>query len=506
MTGLVYLVGAGPGDPKLITVKGLECIKKADCVVYDRLATPKLLSYAKPDAELIYVGKAPDRHVLNQEEINRVLVEKALLGKTVTRLKGGDPFVFGRGGEEIEVLLEHNISYEVIPGVTAGIAAPAYAGIPVTHRNCNTSVAFITGNEDPTKDYSSIDWAKLAMGIGTKVFYMGMRNLPHICEKLIENDLPETTPVAVIRWGTRPEQKTVIGTLGTIVDEVQRVNLKNPAVIVIGDVVNLRSKMQWIEKKPLFGKRIVITRARNQASVLTEAIENLGGEPWEFPLIAIEEPEDFAYLDQAITNVRSYDWLILTSVNGVEAFFRRLRHLGKDVRELYGINLCAVGPKTREALEVRGLTCEYVPGEYKAEGIIEIFKDLEISGKRFLLPRADIGRKVLPEALEQMGAHVDDVAAYRNVICTDNADQLKQMLVDQSIQLITFTSSSTVNNLLSILEGVNYHELLNDVVLASIGPITSETIRKHGLTVGVEAKEYTIDGLVEAIKGYFQNK
>lgn len=503
MTGLVYLVGAGPGDPKLITVKGLECIKKADCVVYDRLATPKLLSYAKPDAELIYVGKAPDRHVLNQEEINRVLVEKALQGKTVTRLKGGDPFVFGRGGEEIEVLLEHNIPYEVVPGVTAGIAAPAYAGIPVTHRSCNSSVAFITGNEDPTKNNSSIDWAKLAEGIGTKVFYMGMRNLPHICEKLREHGLSEATPVAVIRWGTRPEQETVIGTLGTIVDEVHRVNLKNPAIIVIGDVVSLRSKMQWIEKKPLFGKRIVITRARNQASVLAEAIENLGGEPWEFPMIDIRDPEDFTALDQAINNIQSYDWLILTSVNGVESFFRRLYHQGKDVRELYGVNLCAVGPKTKQALETRGLRCEYVPGEFTAEGIIEVFRGLNIQGKRFLLPRADIGRKVLPDALAEMGAQVDDVAAYHNVICTENGPQLKQMLLDGSIHLITFTSSSTVNNLLTLLAGEDYRVLLDNVVLASIGPITSDTIRKHGLTVGVEAQEYTIDGLVEAIKGLY---
>ncbi|MFZ5641097.1 MAG: uroporphyrinogen-III C-methyltransferase, partial [Bacillota bacterium] len=377
--GIVYLVGAGPGDPRLITVKGLECIKKADVLVYDRLASPRLLSYARPGAEMIYAGKSPVRHTLKQDEINSLLLDKAREGKTVTRLKGGDPYVFGRGGEEAEFLHTHNIPFEIIPGITAGIAVPAYAGIPVTHRDFNSSVAFITGNEDPSKEDTSLDWSRIAKGCGTLVFYMGMSNLPHIVEKLTANGLPAETPVAVIRWGTRPEQQTVTGTLADILERARAAKMGHPAIIVVGGVVSLRDKLKWFEYKPLFGKRVLVTRSRSQAGVLSEKIEHLGGEPWEFPTIEITDPDDYGPLDRAIDGIEQFDWLILTSVNGVQYFFDRMRFNRKDIRALQGIKICAIGPKTREEIEKYGVFCEFMPEEFVAEAIIAGLKDYDMA-------------------------------------------------------------------------------------------------------------------------------
>ncbi|ADG82000.1 uroporphyrinogen-III C-methyltransferase [Thermincola potens] len=497
--GKVYLIGAGPGDPKLITVKGLECIQKADVIVYDRLASPRLLTYARPDAELIYVGKSPDRHTLKQDEINMVLVEKALAGKNVARLKGGDPYVFGRGGEEAEKLIEYGIEFEVVPGITAGIAVPAYAGIPVTHRDFTSSLGIITGNEDPTKEDSSIDWSKISTGIGTLVFYMGMANLPHIVDKLIANGRPADTPIALIRWGTRPEQQTLVGTLADIVDKARAAEFKNPAIIIVGEVVTLRDKLSWFEKKPLFGKRVLVTRSREQASALSEKIEALGGEPWEFPTIDIAEPDDFGPMDRAIEEIEKYDWIILTSVNGVKSFFKRLNDKTKDIRDLKGIRLCAIGPKTREELEKYGLRCDFVPNEYRAEAIIEGLKNEDMSGKKVLLPRADIARKIIPDTLKELGAEVEEVVAYKTVMGAGNAQLLRDMLAEKKLQILTFTSSSTVKNFVQMLDAPNLQDLLADVTVASIGPITSNTAKELGIRVDVEAQEYTIDGLVEAI-------
>jgi len=348
--GIVYLVGAGPGDPKLITVKGLDCIQKSDTIIYDRLVGERLLSFARPGAEIIYVGKSPERHTLTQSEINRLLVEKALSGKTVTRLKGGDPFVFGRGGEEAEELAAAGVPFEVVPGVTSAIAAAAYAGIPVTHRDFTSTFAIITGNEDPLKEDSSIDWAKISTGAGTLVFQMGMANLLHITKRLVENGRSPKTPAALVRWGTRPEQRTLVGTLEDISRKAESEGFKNPALIIVGEVVTLREKLNWFEKKPLSGKRILVTRSREQASVLSEALEALGAEPLEFPTISVAEPEDYSPLDRALDNLGSYRWVVFTSVNGVEAFFKRLRYHRKDIRALCDAELCAIGPKTREAL------------------------------------------------------------------------------------------------------------------------------------------------------------
>jgi len=496
---IVYLVGAGPGDPKLITVKGLECIKKAEVLVYDRLASPRLLAYARPDAEMIFAGKSPVRHTLKQDEINSLLVEKAQEGKVVTRLKGGDPYVFGRGGEEAEVLREHGIPFEVVPGITSGIAVPAYAGIPVTHRDHNSSLAFITGNEDPAKEDTSIDWSRIAKGCGTLVFYMGMSNLPHIVEKLTTNGLPAETPVAVIRWGTRPEQKTVTGVLADIVERARAARMGHPSIIVVGGVVSLREKLKWFESKPLFGKRVLVTRSRSQASVFAEKIENLGGEPWEFPTIEITDPDDYSPMDRAIDEIGQFDWLILTSINGVQHFFNRMRFKKKDIRDLKGIKICAIGPKTREEIEKYGIFCEFMPEEFVAEAILEGLKEKAIAGKKVLLPRADIARKVLPETLQAMGALVTEVVAYKTVTGAGDAETIKEMLAEKRIHILTFTSSSTVKNFVQKIAAPNLPELLQGTLTACIGPITANTARELGLKVDIEASEYTIDGMLAAI-------
>lgn len=503
--GIVYIVGAGPGDPKLITVRGLECLKNSDVIVYDRLASPRLLSYAKPEAELIYAGKSPDKHTLKQDEINTVLAEKAAAGKSVTRLKGGDPFVFGRGGEEAEHLLENNIPFEIIPGITSGIAVPAYAGIPVTHRDYNSSVAFITGNEEPSKEATSIGWDKLSTGCGTLVFYMGMSNLAKIVEHLTANGRDPQTPVAIIRWGTRPEQKTLTGVLADIVEKAEKAKMGHPAIIVVGDVVKLRDKLRWFENRPLFGKRVLVTRARSQASVFSEKIEALGGEPWESPTIEITDPDDYTPMDDAIREIHSYDWLILTSVNGVKFFMNRMRYLRKDIRELSHIKIVAIGPKTREEIENYGIFCEFMPEEFVAEAILEVLKGQDVKGKRFLLPRADIARKILPETLSIMGAEVNEVVAYKTVEGLGDKAELIKMLEDKKIHILTFTSSSTVKNFVKKL-GQEQLGLIKDIPVACIGPITAKTAKDLGLQVDIEAKEYTIDGLIQEILEYLQNQ
>lgn len=499
--GIVYLVGAGPGDPGLITVKGLECIKKAEVLVYDRLASKRLLSYAPKNCEMIYVGKLPDRHTLRQEEINQLLVDKGLEGKVVTRLKGGDPYVYGRGGEEGELLRANNVPFEVVPGITSAIAVPAYAGIPVTHRDCTSSFAIITGHEDPTKDESSIAWDKISTGIGTLVFLMGVGNLPFIVKNLVDNGRPAKTPVALIRWGTRPEQRVLTGTLTDIVEKVKEAGFTSPAIIIVGDVVKLRDTLSWFEHKPFFGKRVVVTRSREQASDLSRRIEEMGGEAWEFPAIEIADPEDFGPMDAAIKELDSYNWLIFTSVNGVDSFFNRLRHHKCDIRDLKGAKICAIGPKTKERLEEMCLHVEYVPAEYRAEAVIEGLRGKLNPGEKVLLPRADIARAILPETLKnEMGADVNNVVAYRTVRGSGDASLLKELLEEGIIHYVTFTSSSTVKNFVEMLDADNLHDLLNGVKLVSIGPITSEAARDLGLKIDIEATEYTIDGLVEALK------
>lgn len=500
--GYVYLVGAGPGDPGLLTVKGANCIAKADVIVYDRLVSPQILDYASSDAELIYVGKSPERHTLKQEEINRLLVTKAKEGKVVVRLKGGDPFVFGRGGEEAEELQKNGIPFEVVPGITSAIAVPAYAGIPVTHRDFTSTIGIITGNEDPTKEDSDIAWDKIATGLGTLIFLMGMANLPNIVDKLLKYGRDGNTPVALIRWGTRPEQRTLTGTLDDIVEKAKEADFKNPAIIIVGEVVRLREKLQWFEKKPLFGHRVLVTRSREQASSLSARIAELGGEVWEFPTIEIVPPLDWALVDQALESLEQYQWIVFTSVNGVKFFFERMRTKKMDVRHLYGIKLCAIGPKTKQYLENFGLNIEYVPDEYVAEAIIQGLKEKIRQGDKILLPRSDIGRKVLPEALSSLGAEVDEVIVYRTIKSSDKDEQLLNLLRDKKISIVTFTSSSTVRNFVERIPAEQLQSLLEGIVVACIGPITAKTAQEAGLTVHVIAQEYTIEGLMQSLVDY----
>ncbi len=497
--GKVFLVGAGPGDPGLITVKGADCIARADVVVYDYLASPTLLAHANPDAEMIYVGKKGGDHTLPQEGINALIVEKAKQGNVVARLKGGDPFIFGRGGEEAEVLVAAGIPFEVVPGVTAAIGASAYAGIPLTHRDYTSNVAFVTGHEDPTKAESSVDWHALATGIGTLVFFMGVKNLPTIAANLVANGRSADTPAAVIRWGTTPKQKTVTATLGTIVDETRSAGIKAPAIIIVGGVVNLRKTMQWFENRPLMGRRIVVTRAREQASDLVQRLTEYGAECIQCPTIQVGPPPDWAGLDRAIETLDQYRWIVFTSVNGVDYFFRRLFENGLDVRALGHIKTAAIGPATADRLRTWGLKSDIVPESYRAESVVEAFTAKMVKGSRILLPRAMEARSVLPVELTRMGALVDEVTAYETRQAENSATDLIARLTEETIDMVTFTSSSTVKNFHRLLPPDRVDRLMDGVSVASIGPITSQTARDLGLSVTIEADTYTIPGLIQAI-------
>ncbi|OEU67347.1 MAG: uroporphyrinogen-III C-methyltransferase [Desulfobacterales bacterium PC51MH44] len=501
--GKVYLVGAGPGDPELITVKGLECIKKADVLIYDYLASTLLLKYASKQAEIIYVGKKGGDHTLSQDEISALIAEKAQKGLTVTRLKGGDPFIFGRGGEEAEVLIEAKIPFEIVPGVTSAIAAPAYAGIPLTHRKFTSTLAFVTGHEDPTKEESSIDWEALARGIGTIVFLMGVKNLARITSPLISHGMHPDTPVALIRWGTTPKQITVTGTLATIVERVKAAKLKAPAIIVVGQVVTLRETMKWFENRPLMGRSIVVTRAREQASDLVKLLSDLGAECLECPTIKVAPPDDIKPLDTAIENLAAYDWLIFTSVNGVNFFFERLFAKDLDVRALSNLRTAVIGPATAERLFDFGLQSDIVPESYRAESVVKAFTKVDIKGQKILLPRAKQARSVLPEELTKMGGVVDEITAYCTKTVQDNIDLLLTRLKERTIDLITFTSSSTVKNFHALFSPDEIGNLMKDVTIASIGPITADTARNLGFNVHIIAESFTIPGLCQAIQQYY---
>jgi uroporphyrinogen III methyltransferase / synthase len=503
--GKVYLVGSGPGDPGLLTLKAKECIEKADVVVYDYLANRVFLEYARKGAELIYVGKEGGRHTMSQDNINSLIVSKAHQGLNVVRLKGGDPFIFGRGGEEALELVKAGISFEVVPGVTSAIAVPAYAGIPLTHRDFTATVAFITGHEDPAKETSGIAWDKLATGIGTLVFLMGVGNLPKIAASLMEHGRSSDTPVAVIRAGTVPGQRTITGSLGNIADKAQKENIKPPAIIVVGDVVSLRKELNWFEERPLFGKRIMVTRARDQASDFVARLSELGAECVEFPTIEVIPPSSWNEIDRAIGNLETYQWLVFTSVNGVKYFFDRLEDSGKDVRDLKGIRIAAIGPKTADAIREKGVNADLVPEEYRAEAVVEAFRKHRVAGSRILLPRAAEAREVLPQELERMGAAVEVVEAYRTVKPEGDKDEIRAMLVKGDIHMVTFTSSSTVNNFMEMFEGESDQLLkwMEKVTVACIGPVTAKTAEQRGLSVQITPSDYTIEALAKAIVDYF---
>jgi uroporphyrinogen III methyltransferase/synthase len=496
--GTVSLVGAGPGDPTLVSVRGAVRIAQADVILYDRLASEKLLRLARPGAELIPVGKLPDKHPVPQQQIEQLLVAHALAGRRVVRLKGGDPFVFGRGGEECEALVAAGIEFEVVPGITAAIAAPAYAGIPVTHRDWTATFALVTGHEDPTKPASNIDFAALAR-MGTVTFYMGVKNLAANCRALIDAGLDPNTPAALIAWGTRPDQRTLVGTVSNLAQLAEASRFRPPAMTIIGQVVGLRDSLNWFEQRPLFGQRIVVTRTRQQASELAGRLTDLGADVIEAPTISIEPPEDYAAIDAALRQLSRYQWLILTSVNGVDAAVQRMRACGLDARALAGLRVAAIGSATADRLRQYFIEPEVIPDEFVAEALAESLIQLgDVRGKRFLLLRADIARPALRQALTDAGAICDDLAIYRTVPAKELPTEAREALTKGRVDWITFTSSSTFTNLLALLDEKG-RTALKRVRLASIGPITSQTIRQAGYVPAVEAKVHTIDGLVEAI-------
>ena len=510
--GTVYLVGAGPGDHRLITLRGLDCIRDADVIVYDRLVNPVLLNHARPDAELVYVGKSPGRHTMRQDEINATLVRKAAEGNSVVRLKGGDPFIFGRGGEEAEFLSDSNISFEVVPGVSSAVAAPAYAGIPVTHRGMASSFAVITGHEAETRDASRV--TRHGFDCDTLIFLMGMGNLASIVSNLTEHGRDPLEPVALIQWGTTPDQRCLIGNLSNIVEKAAQADLTPPAIIVVGQVASLGKKLTWFGGKPLSGKRVMITRPRHQAREMADLIADLGGEPWEFPTIEIAPPSDFSPMDRAITSIEKYSWLVFTSANGVSAFFDRMRYVmttgrdacaTRDIRSLKGLSICAIGPKTKAELERRCLMVDCIPENYTSRDLVDALKQRIGAGDRVLIPRAESAPDAF-SSLRNMGFDIDEVPAYRTVQGSGNVQIARELFRERKIHILTFTSSSTVANFVDMMAADDLGELLEGVTVACMGPVTAKTARDIGMPVHVMASEYTVEGMMAGILKYISDE
>ena len=509
LVGKVYLIGAGPGDPGLLTVKGREALERADVVVYDRLAHPSLLDYAPPNADRIFAGKARGQQELTQEGINALLVERAQSGQRVARLKGGDPFVFGRGGEEALALARNGIPFEVVPGVSSAIAAPAYAGIPVTHRGVAAGFTVVSGSEDPSKPESSVRWDELARSLaahgGTLMTLMGWASIEKIMAALQRAGLSADTPVALVQWGTWSRQRTVTGTLATAADRGRAAGLTAPVVAVIGEVVSLREELAWFDNRPLFGKRVLVTRSRTQASRMCELLEDAGAVTVELPAIAIAPPEDYQPLDEAVGHLGSYGWVIFASVNAVDSVFERLDAQGRDARAFGTARVGAIGPATATALERRGIRPDFTPSRAVSSATLEELVAFEWIGVSVLLPAADIGRDELADGLSSLGASVERVTAYRTVTPPDAAQRARDAFAD-GIDIVTFTSSSTVRNLLGLLgeDGGPGKEAMSGSLVACIGPVTAGTAREMGLRVDIEAAEHTVDGLAEALDRHFQ--
>ena len=498
MKGKVYLVGAGPGDYKLLTLKGLECIKKADVIVYDRLANSNYLKEAKSNCEFIYVGKASSNHTLPQEDINRVIADKAKEGKIVTRLKGGDPYVFGRGGEEGQLLKEEGIDFEVIPGITSAIGGLCYAGIPITHRDHASSFHVVTGHlRDDDKENPEINWNALANIRGTLVFLMGVANLKKISENLIKEGKSKDTPVALISWATRYNQRVITSTLEDVYETAVRENIKPPTLIAVGSVVELRDTLNFFEKKPLFGKNIMVTRSRTQSSSIVEKIMDLGGNPIEIPTIKIEKIENNTELENEINNIRDYTYLVLTSKNAVEIFFDKLEEMNLDTRALANLKVCAIGSATAKEIKSRGIIADIVPKAFVAESLFDELKDKLTKEDNILIPRARNARDYLVDKLSEI-CTVKEVHTYESVIDTSKKDEILDILEKEDLDFITFASSSTVRNFVEII-GQDNLDKINSSKVISIGPITSATAEELNINVYKEAETATIDKIVEAI-------
>lgn len=504
--GKVYLVGAGPGDPKLITLRGKELLEVADTIIYDYLANPKLLAHARVGAERIYVGKKGGaRSPLHQEHINQLMIGAASAGKQVVRLKGGDPFIFGRGGEEIAALVAAGIPFEVVPGVTSAIGVPIYAGIPLTHREMASSVLLVTGHEDPDKEGGAIDLKKLATGADTLVFLMAMGNLSAIVDQLIRSGKNPKTPIALIQWGTHPHQRTLVGQLDNIHVKAVKEGMKPPAVIVVGDVVSLRGEFGWFESRPLFGRRILVTRAEEQTEEFTDLLETLGAQTISFSTIKIVPPVSWDSLDHAIEQIDVYDGLIFTSANGVRFFRERVRARGLDLRILKDLSITAIGPRTAKEIETWGILVDLIPSEFQAEGVVSVLAKKGIAGKRFLLPRAKEARELLPEEIQRKGGAVDVVAAYETVKPQYTRQEIEALLSGSRIDMVTFASSSTLRNFIEIIGKEASRAWIASSPIACIGPITAKTADEFGLKVDVIPKEYTFPALADAICAYFSH-
>jgi uroporphyrinogen III methyltransferase/synthase len=498
-SGKVYLVGAGPGDLGLVTLRAKECIERADVIVYDHLANPEMLAWSREEAEIIYAGKKAGEHALPQEEINKLLIDKAREGKEVVRLKGGDPFVFGRGAEEAKAIVDAGIAFEVIPGITSAIAGPAYAGIPVTHRAENSHVTFFTGHEDPSKEKAAIDYAALAKLGGTQVMLMGVERIKAIAKEMMANGAPRDLPVALVRWATTGRQETLTGTLESIAQRVVESGFEPPAVAVFGDVVALRKDLKWYEDRPLSGKRIVVTRTRKQAGALSNQLRVLGADVLELPTIRIEPPTDLREFGQLVQDAHQYDWIVFTSPNGVNAFFEMFFKFYDDAREIGGSKIAAIGPATAQRVRDFHLHVDLQPEDSVAEGVVRQFHKLGgVENLRILIARAEKARDVLPRELSKLGAIVDEAFAYRTVPETRDVTGARRRLLEEGADLITFTSSSTVENFLEL--GLPWPKGMQ---VASIGPITSKTATEHGLKIDIEARRHDIEGLVEAIRKFF---
>jgi uroporphyrinogen III methyltransferase/synthase len=500
--GKVVLVGAGPGDIGLLTLNGKQWLGKADVILYDHLVNPDILRFTQKSTEVIYVGKKAGVASMEQEEINQLLISKAREGKTVVRLKGGDPFLFGRGGEEIQAVQKAGIPFVIVPGVTSVTGVAAYAGIPLTHRDLSSTLSIITGSNEKKQGDIHIDWEKIAARSGTLVFLMGARKLPLIVEKLLRFGKNPDTPIAVVQWGTTARQKTWVGTLGTIVEISAQDKILPPALTIIGEVVNLRPVTEWYEHLPLFGKTVVVTRKGDQAESMIDRLRELGAEPFFFPVIETIAPDDWSPLDNALNNLSQYQGLIFTSVNGVRFFAERLKVIDQDIRELKGLRVFTIGPKTAEAVRDLGIRVDVVPENFVAESLIESMKNIE--GQRFLLARAAVAREILPEQLRKMGAIVDVVPAYQTILPDTPADELAKRLTAGSIDVITFTSSSTVTNFLA-LTGEKLLPAIKKAKIACIGPVTEKTAQVAGLNVEIVPEQYTVSSLIDAIEAYFHH-
>lgn len=496
--GIVYLVGAGPGDPGLLTLRAKECIEQADVLIYDYLSNPEFLRMAKADSERIYAGKKAKDHTLTQDQINALIVAKAKEGKVVTRLKGGDPVLFGRGAEEAAELAEAGIRYEIVPGVSSSIAGPIYAGIPVTHRAHASQLTIFTGHEDPTKPESSLDYAHLAKTPGTRVMLMGVERMMEITSELIKHGAAPETPVALVRWATRGNQQTLVATLGTIADKVKETGFKAPAVCVIGDVVKERENINWFEDRPLFGRRIIVTRTRHQAGGLTKELSKLGADVIELPTIKIVEPQNPMLFGELVQDCHTYDWIVFTSPNGVDAFFTMFYKLYNDARSIGGVRIACIGPGTADKVKQYHMAVDLMPDKYVAEALVKKFKDEEnVENQTILWVKAEEAREVVISELTKQGAIVDEGIAYRTVPETEDNQPAITRMNEEGADIITFTSSSTVECFFDL--GLKLPE---GIKIASIGPVTSETLRKRGLRIDIEAKEFSIPGLVKAIEAY----